>query len=110
MDGVADCPLTDREVTVLRLTAAGSPPREVAASLHLSYGTVRNYLASAVNEARRPQPRRHHPDRHRRGMALASLRAALSTSSCIVHTRPGAMTTPIRASDTDGPRHADASI
>lgn len=43
-----DGPLTDREVTVLRLTAAGSPPREVASQLHLSYGTVRNYLASTV--------------------------------------------------------------
>lgn len=41
-------PLTDREVTVLRLTAGGSPPREVATELHLTYGTVRNYLASAV--------------------------------------------------------------
>lgn len=45
---IAESPLTDREVTVLRLTASGAPPREVAASLHLSYGTVRNYLASAV--------------------------------------------------------------
>ncbi|HIW45907.1 MAG TPA: helix-turn-helix transcriptional regulator [Candidatus Yaniella excrementigallinarum] len=30
------------------MTAAGSPPREVASQLHLSYGTVRNYLASTV--------------------------------------------------------------
>src|SRR5699024_10312192 len=43
-----DGPLTHREVTVLRLTAAGSSPREVASQLHLSYGTVRNYLASTV--------------------------------------------------------------
>ncbi|MEC3957621.1 response regulator transcription factor [Nocardia sp. CDC153] len=46
---VADCPLTTREVDVLRLTATGATPREVAATLHLTYGTVRNYLASAVD-------------------------------------------------------------
>lgn len=46
--GAADSPLTERETTVLQRTAAGSSPREVAASMHLSYGTVRNYLASAV--------------------------------------------------------------
>ncbi|WP_336209895.1 response regulator transcription factor [Nonomuraea sp. LPB2021202275-12-8] len=43
-------PLTDRELDVLRLTAAGASPREVAARLHLTYGTVRNYLASAVSK------------------------------------------------------------
>ncbi|MEU8894885.1 response regulator transcription factor [Nocardia sp. NPDC048505] len=47
---VAGSPLTDRETDVLRLTATGAPPREVAARLHLSYGTVRNYLASAVSK------------------------------------------------------------
>ncbi len=45
-----DCPLTDRELDVLRATAEGAPPRQVAAQLHLSYGTVRNYLASAVTK------------------------------------------------------------
>ncbi|KAB2352206.1 response regulator transcription factor [Actinomadura rudentiformis] len=43
-------PLTEREAEVLRLTARGATPREVAARLHLSYGTVRNYLASAVTK------------------------------------------------------------
>lgn len=43
-------PLTDRELDVLRLTASGSEPREVAGLLNLSYGTVRNYLASAVTK------------------------------------------------------------
>ena len=46
----ASGPLTDRENDVLRLTADGASPREVAASLHLSYGTVRNYLASVVTK------------------------------------------------------------
>lgn len=48
--GAVDSPLTERETMVLRRTAAGSSPREVAASMHLSYGTVRNYLASAVTK------------------------------------------------------------
>ncbi|KIR67007.1 response regulator transcription factor [Micromonospora harpali] len=40
----ADCPLTARETEVLRLTAAGAPVAEVAGSLRLSCGTVRNHL------------------------------------------------------------------
>lgn len=41
-------PLTDRERDVLRLHASGMDPRDIAAHLFLSYGTVRNYLASAT--------------------------------------------------------------
>ncbi|NBE79840.1 response regulator transcription factor [Micromonospora rubida] len=40
----ADSPLTERETEVLRLTAAGAPVAEVAGSLRLSHGTVRNHL------------------------------------------------------------------
>lgn len=43
-------PLTERELDVLRLTAGGAEPREIAAQLSLTYGTVRNYLASAVTK------------------------------------------------------------
>ncbi|WP_327141523.1 response regulator transcription factor [Nocardia sp. NBC_01327] len=43
-------PLTDREAEVLRRCAAGADPKEIAAQLHLSYGTVRNYLAAAVTK------------------------------------------------------------
>jgi two-component system, NarL family, response regulator DesR len=43
-------PLTDRELDVLRLIATGATTREVASQLHLSYGTVCNYLASAVTK------------------------------------------------------------
>ena len=43
-------PLSPREVEVLRRFAAGAGPVEIAAALHLSYGTVRNYLASAVTK------------------------------------------------------------
>lgn len=41
-------PLTDREVDVLRCLASGADPKQIAAQLHLSYGTVRNYLAAAA--------------------------------------------------------------
>jgi two-component system response regulator DesR len=46
----ADSPLTDREVEVLRLTANGAEPAEIAARLFLSPGTVRNYLTTAVTK------------------------------------------------------------
>ncbi|MFB8008393.1 DNA-binding response regulator [Nocardia sp. NPDC056000] len=45
-----DSPLTDRETDVLRTFSAGADPREIAAHLNLTYGTVRNYLASAVTK------------------------------------------------------------
>lgn len=41
-------PLSPREADVLRRFAAGADLPEIAAELFLSYGTVRNYLASAV--------------------------------------------------------------
>lgn len=42
--------LTDRERDVLQLAEAGLPNREIAASLHLAEGTVRNYLSSAITK------------------------------------------------------------
>lgn len=41
-------PLTAREADVLELAAEGSPVEEIAERAHLSTGTVRNYLSSAV--------------------------------------------------------------
>jgi two-component system response regulator DesR len=41
-------PLTRRETEVLQRYAAGADPKQIAAELFLSYGTVRNYLASAM--------------------------------------------------------------
>ncbi|GAB3878731.1 response regulator transcription factor [Kibdelosporangium lantanae] len=41
-------PLSPRETDVLRHYADGTDPRDIAATLFLSYGTVRNYLASAM--------------------------------------------------------------
>ncbi|MGI5170165.1 response regulator transcription factor [Spirillospora sp. CA-253888] len=44
----ADSPLTAREADVLRLSATGAEADDIARSLSLSRGTVRNYLSSAV--------------------------------------------------------------
>ena len=43
-------PLTDRERQVLRLAADGRSGPEIARELHLSEGTVRNYLSEAINK------------------------------------------------------------
>lgn len=43
-------PLTDRERQVLRLAAEGQSGAEIAQCLHLSEGTVRNYLSEAVSK------------------------------------------------------------
>ncbi|MMZ70985.1 Transcriptional regulatory protein DegU [compost metagenome] len=42
--------MTEREKEVLRLAATGLNANHIAASLHLSYGTVRNYLSEAFNK------------------------------------------------------------
>ncbi|MER5742066.1 response regulator transcription factor [Streptomyces sp. NPDC059913] len=43
-------PLTERERDVLRTAADGSTNAEIAAALHLSQGTVRNYLSTAIQK------------------------------------------------------------
>ncbi len=43
-------PLSRREHEVLRLAAKGSEPAEIAEALHLSVGTVRNYLTTIVTK------------------------------------------------------------
>jgi two-component system response regulator DesR len=43
-------PLTEREKEVLKLAATGMNANHIATSLHLSYGTVRNYLSEAFNK------------------------------------------------------------
>ncbi|MFI0784474.1 response regulator [Streptomyces lydicus] len=47
-DGVS--PLTEREREVLRTAGDGSTNAEIAAALHLSAGTVRNYLSTAIQK------------------------------------------------------------
>jgi two-component system response regulator DesR len=43
-------PLSAREHEVLRMVAEGAEPSEIAAALHLSVGTVRNYLTAIVTK------------------------------------------------------------
>ena len=45
-----ESPLTLREREVLKAGAGGSPISEIAERLHLSEGTVRNYLSSAIGK------------------------------------------------------------
>ncbi|PZG06431.1 response regulator transcription factor [Nonomuraea aridisoli] len=45
---LADNPLTPREADVLRLVAGGADAPDIAARLHLTAGTVRNYLTAIV--------------------------------------------------------------
>lgn len=42
------CPLTSREAEALKAAAQGSTTAEIAASLFLTAGTVRNYLSRAI--------------------------------------------------------------
>lgn len=43
-------PLTDRERDVLSVAAGGGGNPEIAAATHLSHGTVRNYLSTAIQK------------------------------------------------------------
>lgn len=45
-----DCPLTSREIEVLRLAADGADAVEIGSRLFLSAGTVRNYLTTIVGK------------------------------------------------------------
>ncbi|HET6707269.1 response regulator transcription factor [Amycolatopsis sp.] len=47
---VDDCPLTERELDVLRATREGYSVAEIAGRLHLAEGTVRNYLSNAMQK------------------------------------------------------------
>jgi two-component system response regulator DesR len=44
------CPLTDRELEVLRASRTGASVRDTATAVHLAPGTVRNYLSSAMTK------------------------------------------------------------
>lgn len=45
-----DDPLTERERQVLRLAGEGRSSAEIAKQIHLSEGTVRNYLSEAISK------------------------------------------------------------
>lgn len=47
---VDDCPLTDREIDVLRETSEGYSVAHIASRVHLAEGTVRNYLSAAMQK------------------------------------------------------------
>jgi two-component system response regulator DesR len=47
---VDDCPLTERELDVLRATREGYSVADSASRLHLAEGTVRNYLSNAMQK------------------------------------------------------------
>ena len=49
-----DSPLTSREADVLRGAYGGHSVKEIARSLHLAPGTVRNYLSSAMQKTGTP--------------------------------------------------------
>jgi two-component system response regulator DesR len=52
--GRAPDPLTERERQVLRLAGNGLGNADISASLHLSEGTVRNYLSEAMRKLGAP--------------------------------------------------------
>lgn len=43
-------PLTAREIDILKLAAQGGRAADIAKSMHLSYGTVRNYISEIINK------------------------------------------------------------
>jgi two-component system response regulator DesR len=45
-----DCPLTDRELEVLREVDGSRTAGDISRRVHLSPGTVRNYLSSAMQK------------------------------------------------------------
>jgi two-component system response regulator DesR len=50
MVAAARSPLSPRELNVLSVAASGVPSTEVAARLHLSTGTVRNYISAILRK------------------------------------------------------------
>lgn len=47
---IGACPLSEREALVLAASAGGASTGAIAATVHLSEGTVRNYLSSAISK------------------------------------------------------------
>jgi len=45
-----DCPLSARELEVLRVARTGASVAEIAEQVHLAPGTVRNYLSAAMSK------------------------------------------------------------
>ncbi|MBD0840530.1 DNA-binding response regulator [Streptomyces sp. TRM68416] len=49
-----DCPLTGRELEILRAARTGASIAQIAAEVNLAAGTVRNYLSSAMSKLGTP--------------------------------------------------------
>ncbi|MEV0172144.1 response regulator transcription factor [Streptomyces sp. NPDC050803] len=49
-----DCPLTDRELEILRAARTGASITQIATEVRLASGTVRNYLSSAMSKLGAP--------------------------------------------------------
>ncbi|WP_200304708.1 response regulator transcription factor [Streptomyces adelaidensis] len=49
-----DCPLSARELQVLRAARTGASVAEIATEVHLAQGTVRNYLSAAMSKLGAP--------------------------------------------------------
>ncbi|TQE24783.1 response regulator transcription factor, partial [Streptomyces ipomoeae] len=49
-----DCPLSERELQVLRAARTGASVAEIASEVHLAQGTVRNYLSAAMSKLGAP--------------------------------------------------------
>ncbi|SJM58048.1 response regulator transcription factor [Gulosibacter sp. 10] len=62
-----DCPLTDRELDVLRLAHRGLAIADIAGTLHLAQGTVRNYLSDAMTKLGAPNRHAAAMEAHRLG-------------------------------------------
>ena len=84
-----DCPLTDRELQVLRASRTGASISEIATQVHLAPGTVRNYLSAGHVQAGSQLAARGRPPRLGAGLDL---------------TRPSADTTPQQS--VKGKKHA----
>ena len=57
------CPLSDRELDVLRHVRDGASATVIAERVHLAPGTVRNYVSSAMTKLNAPTPSRSGTDR-----------------------------------------------
>ena len=64
-------PLSEREREALALAATSGTVADIATSLGLSEGTVRNHLSAAIQKVGRAEPRGGGADRRRQGLAGA---------------------------------------
>ncbi|WP_374116949.1 helix-turn-helix transcriptional regulator [Streptomyces sp. MNU76] len=71
-----DCPLSERELPVLRAARAGASVAEIADEVHLAQGTVRTYLSAAMSKL--GAPTRHAAAHHAAGLDLSGAQARVT--------------------------------